>query len=76
MTSLQLDEVPVEWRTRVKQSAHYTRPELRNTVYLKIDNTDVDLSSVTSKSLYKAFKMAQQTPPSAQVLGSMSCCPI
>ena len=27
---------------------------------------DVDLSSVTSKSLYNAFKMAKQTPPSAQ----------
>ena len=60
------DEVPVEWRKRVKQSAHYTRPELRNKVHLKIDNADVDLSSVTSKSLYNAFKMAKQTPPSAQ----------
>ena len=60
------DEVPVEWRKRVKQSAHYTRPELRNKVHLKIDNADVDMSSVTSKSLYNAFKMAKQTPPSAQ----------
>ena len=60
------DAVPVEWRKRVKQSAHYTRPELRNKVHLKIDNADVDLSSVTSKSLYNAFTMAKQTPPSAQ----------
>ena len=58
--------VPVEWRKRVKQSAHCTRPELRNKVHLKIDNADVDLSSVTSKSLYNAFKMAKQTPSSAQ----------
>ena len=33
-------------------------PLLRNTVHLEIDNTDVDLYSVTSKSLYNAFKMA------------------
>ena len=60
------DAVPVEWRKRVKQTAHYTLPEFRNKVHLKIDNADVDLSSVTSKSLYNAFKMAKQTPPSAQ----------
>ena len=53
-------------RKRVKQNAHYTRPELRNKVHLKIDNADVDLSLVTSKSPYNAFKMAKQTPPSAQ----------
>ena len=29
------DAVPVEWRKRVKQSAHYTRPDLRNKVHLK-----------------------------------------
>ena len=40
----------------------YTCPELRNTIHLKIDDTDVDLSSVTSKSLYKALKMVKQTP--------------
>ena len=61
-----IDTVPVERRKLVKQSAHYRHPELTNTVHLKIDNTDVDLSLVTSKSLYKAFKMAKQTPPSAQ----------
>ena len=61
-----IDPVLVEWRKRVKQSAHYKLPELRNTVHLKIDNADVDLSSVTSKSLYNAFKMAKQPPPSAQ----------
>ena len=61
-----IDAVPVEWRKRVKQSAHYKLSELRSTVHLKIDNADVDLSSVTSKSLYNAFKMAKQTPPSAQ----------
>ena len=44
----------------------YTCPELRNTIHLKIDDTDVDLSSVTSKSLYKALKMVKQTPPFAQ----------
>ena len=61
-----IDAVLVEWRKRVKQSARYKLPELRNTVHLKIDNADVDLSSFTSKSLYNAFKMAKQTPPSAQ----------
>ena len=61
-----MDAVPVEWRKRVKQSAHYTRPESKNKVHLKIDDADVDLSSVMSKSLYNAFKMAKQTPPSAQ----------
>ena len=50
----------------MKQSTHYTRPELRNKVHLKIDDADVDLSSVKPKSLYNAFKMAKQTPPSAQ----------
>ena len=39
---------------------------LTNKVHLKIGNADVDLSSVTSKSLYHAFKMAKQTPPFAQ----------
>ena len=54
-------------RKRGKQSAHYTRPESRNRIHLKIDNTDVDLYSVTSKSLYNAFKMAKQTPPTAHL---------
>ena len=40
-----VDAVAVEWRKRVKQSAHYTLPELTNTVHLKIDNIYVDLSS-------------------------------
>ena len=61
-----MDAVPVEWRKRVKQSAHYTRPELRNKVKIKIDDASFDLSLVTPKSLYNAFKIAKQTPPSAQ----------
>ena len=51
---------------QVKQSAHYTCPELRKTIHLKSDNTNVDLSSVTSKSLYKGLKMVKQTPPSTK----------
>ena len=51
---------------QVNQSAHYTCPELRNTIHLKSDNTNVDLSSVTSKSLYKGLKMVKQTPPSTK----------
>ena len=53
-------------KKHVKQTAHFARPKLKNTVHLKIDNIVVDLSSITSKSLYKAFKMAKQTPPPAQ----------
>ena len=41
----------------------YTCSELRNTIHLK---SDIDLSSVTSKSLYKALKMVKQIPPCAQ----------
>ena len=55
-----------KWRKRVKQSAHYTCPELRNKVKIKIDDASFDLSLVTPKSLYNAFKIAKQTPPSAQ----------
>ena len=44
----------------------YTCSELRNTIHLKSDDTDIDLSSVTSKSLYKALKMVKQIPPCAQ----------
>ena len=65
-----MDAVPAKWRKRVKQSVHYTRSELRNRVHLKIDNSDVDLSSVTSRSLYDVFIMAKETPPTAKdILG-------
>ena len=63
---LSVNAVPGGLRKRVNQTTHYARPKLKNTVHLKIDNIVVDLSSITSKSLYKAFKMAKQTPPSAQ----------
>ena len=69
------DAVPVEGRKGAKQSTYHPRPELTNKVHLKVDNTTVDLSSVTSKSLYNAFKMAKQILPSAQKrfqLGSVS----
>ena len=39
---------------------------MRNKVKIKIDNASFDLSLVMPKSLYNAFKIAKQTPPSAQ----------
>ena len=39
---------------------------MRNKVKIKIDDASFDLSLVTPKSLYNAFKIAKQTPPSAQ----------
>ena len=57
-----IDAVPVEWRKHIKQSAHCGHPELTNTVHLKIDNTDVNLSFVTLQGIQNG----EQTPPSAQ----------
>ena len=39
---------------------------MRNKVKIKIVDASFDLSLVTPKSLYNAFKIAKQTPPSAQ----------
>ena len=35
-------------------------------IYIELDETEIDLSKVTSKLLYNKFKTKKQTPPSAQ----------
>jgi len=39
---------------------------LVDNVSTKLDETEIDLSKVTSKLLYNQFKTKKQTPPSAQ----------
>ena len=39
---------------------------LVDNVHTKLDETEIDLSKVTSKLLYNQFKTKKQTPPSAQ----------
>ena len=60
-----IDAITIQWRKLVKERDKYMSPELNSMVHLRIDNEDVDLSSVTSKSLYINFKSAKQTPPPA-----------
>jgi len=39
---------------------------LGDKIYIELDETEIELSKVTSKLLYKTFKTKKQTPPSAQ----------
>ena len=51
------------------QTKHATRSSLQymsDTIYLNLDNSEINLSKVSSKLLYKAFKSTKQVPPTAQ----------
>ena len=62
--------IPFVWRLIIKQSQtnqHFYSSYLGDKLYIELDETEIDLSELTSKVLYKIFKTKkQQTPPSAQ----------
>ena len=49
-----------------QKNQHFYPPLLGDRVYIELDETEIDLSKVTSKLLYNKFKTKNQTPPSAQ----------
>ena len=64
-----VDAIPIAWRLIIKQSPtsqHFSSSLLGDKLYIELDETEIDLSKVTSKLLYNKFKTKNQTPPSAQ----------
>ena len=64
-----MDAIPIAWRLIIKQSQtsqHFYSSFLGDKIYIELDETEIDLSKVTSKLLYNKFKTKKQTPPSAQ----------
>ena len=64
-----VDAIPIAWRLIIKQSQtsqHLHSSFLGDKIYIELDETEIDLSKVTSKLLYTKFKTKKQTPPSAQ----------
>ena len=62
-----MDAIPIALRLIIKQtSQHFYSSFLGDKIYIELDETEIDLSKVTSKLLYKKFKTKKQTPPSAQ----------
>ena len=64
-----VDAIPIAWRLIIKQSQtsqHLHSSFLGDKKYIELDETEIDLSKVTSKLLYNKFKTKKQTPPSAQ----------
>ena len=64
-----VDAIPIAWRLIIKQSQtsqHLHSSFLGDKIYIELDETEIDLSKVTSKLLYNKFKTKKQTPPSAQ----------
>ena len=58
--------IPSDWRAILKQN-HGQRPTpLNDFIELIIDSSNLNLLKVTSKMIYKRFKIKKQTPPSAQ----------
>jgi len=60
------DAIPSEWRFIFKQSTQHPCSHLSDKIYLNIDNSETDLSKVSSRLLCNAFKKRKQVPPSAQ----------
>ena len=50
----------------IKQSTQHPCSHLSDQINLHIDNSETDLSKVSSRLLYNAFKKRKQVPPSAQ----------
>lgn len=61
-----VDAIPSEWRLIIKQSAQHPCSHLSDKINLNIDNSETDLSKVSSRLLHNAFKKRKQVPPSAQ----------
>ena len=64
-----VDAIPIAWRLIIKQSQtsqDFYSSFLGDKIYIELDETEIDLSKVTSKLLYNKFKTKKQTPNSAQ----------
>jgi len=60
------DALPCEWQRIIKQSAQHPPSHIGDAFYLKMEDSEVALSKVSSKLLYVAFKSRKQVPPTAQ----------
>ena len=61
-----VDAIPLEWRQMIIQNTQHVPPYMSDTIYLNLDNSEITLSKVSSKLLYKTFKSTKQVPPTAQ----------
>ena len=62
-----MDAIPIAWRLTIKQPQ--TNQQLIGDsleICIELDETEIDLSKVTSKLLNNKFRTKKQTPPSAQ----------
>ena len=58
-----VDAIPGEWRLIIKQSTQNPCSHLSDKINLNIDTPETDLSKVSSRLLYNAFKKRKQVPP-------------
>ena len=61
-----VDAIPSEWRLIIKQSKQHPCLHLSDKIKLNINNSETDLSKVSSRLLFNALKERKQIPPSAQ----------
>ena len=61
-----VDALPFEWKRIIRQSAQQPPSHIGDAFYLKMEDSEVALSKVSSKLLYVAFKSRKQVPPTAQ----------
>ena len=61
-----VDAIPSEWKLTIKQTTQHPCSHLSAKINLTINNSETDLSKVSSRLLYNAFKKRKQVPPSAQ----------
>ena len=61
-----VDAIPRDWRLIIRQSAQHPLSHTDDIIYLKLENSDVMLAKITSKSLYNAFKSKKHIPPTTQ----------
>ena len=61
-----VDAIPCEWRQIIRQSTIHLPSNIGDSIQLKIENSEVALTNVSSKLLYRAFKSKKQVPPTAQ----------
>ena len=61
-----VDAIPCEWRQIIKQSTIRLPSNIGDSIQLKIENSEVALTNVSSKLLYRGFKSKKQVPPTAQ----------
>ena len=61
-----VDAIPNEWRLIIKQRIKHPCSHLSDKINRNIKNSETDLSKVSLRLLYNAFKGRKQVPPSAQ----------